>query len=84
VNRHERRRAMRFTRRSDATRISMAHWTDYIQHLPQVPVDAPELPGRKYHLISHHEPHCRSFVTNRFDDCDCRLAYTKHVEPMRS
>jgi hypothetical protein len=81
MNRAARRRAASEARRagSDATRISMTDWLNYIQHLPRVPLDAPEEAGRRYHLISHHEPSCRSWTTERFEDCDCRVAFTKHL-----
>jgi hypothetical protein len=85
MNRAARRKMASDLRRagSDATRISITDWTDYIQHLPRVPLDEPEQKGRVYHLISHHEPSCRSWTTGQFEDCDCRVAFTKHLEPVR-
>jgi hypothetical protein len=80
VNRHERRAAAAERRRS-----KVCMWTDYIRHLPRVPLDAPEEAGRRYYTCVHHTVACRAFVTGRPDsDCDCGARTTKHVEPTRS
>jgi hypothetical protein len=88
VNRHQRRAAAADLRRAGKTPtfFPMKTWTDYLAHLPRVPLNAPELPGRRYYTIEHHDPDCRSLrPPRRREDCDCNnVVKTKVVEPMRS
>jgi hypothetical protein len=88
MNRRERRAAMADLRRAgrSPTFFPMSTWTGYLQHLPQVPLDAPEEPGRRYYTVEHHDSECRSLrPPRRREDCDCnRVVKTKLVEPVRS
>jgi hypothetical protein len=89
MNRHERRRAEAEARRREKyPRVvtDESIWFSYLRHLPQVPLDAPEEPGRVYKTVTHHSIDCRTLRTGNYEtDCDCGpLAVTKHIEPVRS
>jgi hypothetical protein len=86
MNRAARRKMASDIRRAgeEPTFFPPEAWFEYVRHLPRVPLDAPEEPGRRYYLISHHEVDCPSLYTKRFEDCCCDLVYTKSYEPVRS
>jgi hypothetical protein len=54
---------------------------NYVIHLPRAPLDAPEEPGRFYHICILHDFWCA-----RFDGgpCNCSPIITRHVEPLRT
>ena len=56
-------------------------YRSYVQHLPEVPVDAPFERGRLHHLVVHHDQWC-----NFYDDgpCNCNPFMTRRAEPRRS
>jgi hypothetical protein len=77
-NRHNRRKAAAFKR---------AHndfYHRYVQHLPQVPLDAPYEPGTVTHFVTHHDDWCRFYQTGKSLDCNCNPYITRHGEPVRS
>lgn len=55
-----------------------AFYNNYIQHLPQVPVDAPLERGRVYHAVMHHDAWCGIYKGKA---CNCNPIITRHVEP---
>jgi hypothetical protein len=62
-------------------------WLNHLRRFPRVDIDAPELPGRKYHLCFHHVEGCKAGRAGQLvdeDACDCGALTTKHLEPMRS
>jgi len=72
-NRHERRRARK-----------LAHtnfYEQYVQHLPQIPLDAPLERGRVYHTVMQHDDWC-AFYDGK--ECNCNPIITRHIEPKRS
>ena len=80
-NRHERRAA---AARERNIKRRGAHIVSYVQHLPQVPIDAPTEPGRVYHVVVAHDAWCKIYDTNNPADCNCTPIVTRHVEPVRS
>jgi hypothetical protein len=80
VNRAERRAtAVEFRRWLQ----SNPYWIEQLRQYPEVSLDAPEIPGRKYRTITHHHQNCRGAITGKLEeDCDCGpLLITKHLEP---
>ena len=82
MNRHERRAAA--ARRQRNQEGHNTFYQRYVQHLPQVPLDAPLERGRVYHEAHHHDDWCRIYDTGNPADCNCNPAVTRHVEPRRS
>ena len=74
MNRHERRRARRIAQENK-------FYLNYIQHLPQIPLDAPHERGRVYHLVFNHDGWCAFYDGGA---CNCNPHITRHVEPKRS
>jgi hypothetical protein len=60
------------------------YWMDHLRRFPQVALDAPELPGRKYRTCVHHIEGCSAYRDGKVDEarCDCGCLVTKHLEPM--
>jgi hypothetical protein len=75
MNRHERRRAAARTRKAHNS-----FYGRYVQHLPQVPLDAPLERGRVHHLVCFHDDWC-AFYEGK--DCNCNPIITRHAEPER-
>jgi hypothetical protein len=59
-------------------------YKDYLQHLPEVPLDTPPERGHVYHVCYFHDDSCRFFETNDPADCNCNSTVRQHVEPRRS
>jgi hypothetical protein len=76
MNRHERRGA----RKKGYDDL----YSNYVRHLPQVPVDAPIEPGSVHHLVIHHDDWCKFYDKGNFDECNCNPIVTRHAEPSRS
>ena len=78
MNRHERRRAKAMARANK-------FYTDYVAHLPTVPLDAPFEPGVS-HIAVHHDEWCSIYdkPDGTMADCNCCPTITRHVEPKRS
>jgi hypothetical protein len=75
MNRHERRRSKAMAREN-------TFYTDYIRHLPSVPIDAPLERGRLYHIVMHHDEWCA--IYDGKGQCNCNPIVTRHIEPKRS
>jgi hypothetical protein len=78
MNRHQ-RRAARAKREGD-------FYQNYIQQLPEVPMEAPLERGRLYHTVCHHDPWCAIYDTDTggLGQCNCNVVLTRHIEPRRS
>jgi hypothetical protein len=82
----------RAQRRSQGVKLrrmlqSNPYWIDHLRRYPQVSLDAPEIPGRKYHTITHHVHGCASHRGGGEIDvaaCDCGAITTKHLVPLDS
>jgi hypothetical protein len=82
----------RAQRRSQAVKLrrmlkTNPYWMDHLRQFPQVSIDAPEIPGRRYHTITHHVHGCASHRGGGEIDgaaCDCGAVVTKHIEPLGS
>jgi hypothetical protein len=84
VNREQRRTQGAMLRRMLQ---SNPFWIDHLRRYPQVSLDAPELPGREYHTITHHVYGCASYRGGGEIDeaaCDCDAVTTKHLGRMDS
>jgi hypothetical protein len=48
-------------------------YTDYVAHLPTVPVDAPREPGGVSYIVFHHDDWCTIFdkPAGTMADCNC-------------
>jgi hypothetical protein len=82
VNRHDRRAASVRLRKH---MTSNPWWIDHLRRYPQVSVDAPEIPGRRYRICVHHVEGCAAHKGGDVvveADCDCGCFTTKHLEPM--
>lgn len=76
----------RRARRAAAARNRKKHdrfYQTYIQHLPQIPIDAPYERGRVYHMCFHHDDWCRFYETENLADCNCNPFVTRYVELVR-
>jgi hypothetical protein len=83
VNRRDRRAASAKLRRMLQ---SNPYWIDHLRRYPQVALDAPELPGRRYRTCVHHVHGCSAYRGGEIDEarCDCGCLVTKHLEPMQT
>jgi len=79
MNRHERRRAKAMARANK-------FYSDYVAHLPTVPVDAPFEPGGVTLIAVHHDQWCSIYdkTDGTMADCNCCPTITRHIEPKRS
>jgi hypothetical protein len=73
----------RAQRRSQGVRLrrmlqSNPWWIDHLRRYPQVSLDAPEIPGRKYRLCTHHVYGCASYRDGDFDAAGVRLRRLHH------
>jgi hypothetical protein len=64
---------------------SNPYWINHLRRYPQVSLDAPEIPGRRYRTITHHVHGCAVHRGGEIDEaaCDCGSFTTKHLEPLQ-
>jgi hypothetical protein len=79
MNRRTRRRAAALNRKRHNT-----FFRDYIQHLPEIPADAPLQRGHVHHVVFFHDDDCGFYATNNVADCTCDPAVRRYVVPRRS
>jgi hypothetical protein len=56
-------------------------YTNYIRHLPTVPLSETFEPGGVYHIVYHHDDWC-AFCSGK--ECNCNPDISSHIEPRRS
>jgi hypothetical protein len=85
MNRHERRPTAKLAgQRTKAWNNKFV--TNYVEHLPEVPPNAPEERGRVYHIACYHDDNCAIYgkAHGTLADCTCNPVVRKFVEPRRS
>jgi hypothetical protein len=73
-NRRARRRAAAIARQN-------RFFSDYVAHLPILPIGAPIERGRVYHQVIYHDSWCSIYDGGA---CNCSPDFSLHVEPTRS
>jgi hypothetical protein len=68
-------------RRAAAQKLHGDFYTDYVRHLPQVPLYTPLERGGLFHIVVQHDGWCAFYDG---DECNCDPIVTRHVEPRRS